>query len=40
MNVVWMGFAASLVAGLFTGIGAFGVFFVRRLSVKLDATLG
>jgi ZIP family zinc transporter len=36
MNVVWMGFAASLVAGLFTGIGAFGVFFVRRLSVKLE----
>jgi ZIP family zinc transporter len=36
MNIIWIGFLASLVAGLFTGIGALGVFFVRRLSVKLE----
>lgn len=36
MNVIWMGFIASLVAGLLTGIGALGVFFVRRLSVRLE----
>ncbi|WP_405227092.1 ZIP family metal transporter [Lentisalinibacter sediminis] len=32
VNVVWFGFAASLVAGLGTGVGAVGVFFVRRLT--------
>jgi ZIP family zinc transporter len=36
MNVIWMGFLASLAAGLFTGIGALGVFFVRKLSVRLE----
>ncbi|MCG6970829.1 MAG: ZIP family metal transporter [Gammaproteobacteria bacterium] len=36
MNVIWMGFIASLVAGLFTGIGALGVFAVRKLSARLE----
>jgi ZIP family zinc transporter len=36
MNVVWMGFVGSLVAGLITGVGALGVFFVRTLSAKLE----
>ncbi len=36
MNIIWIGFLASLIAGLFTGIGAFGVFFVRKLSVRLE----
>ncbi len=35
-NVIWLGFIASLAAGLFTGVGALGVFFVRRLSEKLE----
>lgn len=36
MNMVWMGFLASLVAGLFSGIGALGVFFVKRLSARFE----
>jgi ZIP family zinc transporter len=36
LNVVWLGSVASLIAGLFTGVGALGVFFVRRLSVRLE----
>jgi zinc transporter, ZIP family len=36
MSLVLMGFLASLVAGLSTGIGALGVFFVRKMSVKLE----
>jgi ZIP family zinc transporter len=36
MNVIWIGFLASLVAGLFTGIGSLGIFFIRELSVKLE----
>lgn len=36
LNVVWLGFIASLIAGLFTGVGALGVFVVRRLSVRLE----
>ena len=36
MNVIWMGSLASLVAGLFTGIGSLGVFFFSKLSYKLE----
>jgi ZIP family zinc transporter len=36
MDVVWMGFVASLIAGAMTGIGALGVFLVSRLSEKLE----
>ena len=39
MNVIWMGFSASLVAGLFSGIGALGVFFVSKLSTRLEDVL-
>ena len=39
MDVIWLGFLGSLVAGLCTGIGALGVFFVRRLSVRLEDML-
>jgi ZIP family zinc transporter len=35
-EVVWFGFLASLLAGLMSGVGALGVFFVRRLSVRLE----
>ncbi|MGB5694269.1 MAG: ZIP family metal transporter [Polyangiales bacterium] len=35
-NVIWLGFVASLLAGLATGLGALGVFFVRKLSEKLE----
>ena len=35
MDVIWMGFSASLVAGLFSGVGALGVFFITRLSMPL-----
>ena len=38
-NVVWQGFAASLLAGLGTGVGALGVFFIRRLSERLEDAL-
>jgi ZIP family zinc transporter len=36
MNVVWMGFVGSVLAGLLTGVGALGVFFFKRLSDKLE----
>ena len=36
MNVMWMGFTGSLVAGLVTGVGALCVFFVRTLSARLE----
>lgn len=36
MDVIWAGFIGSLVAGLLTGVGALGVFFVKELSDKLE----
>jgi len=36
MNIVWMGFVGSLAAGLLTGVGALGVFFINKLSAKLE----
>lgn len=36
LDVVWHGFIASLLAGLCTGLGALGVFAVRRLSAALE----
>jgi ZIP family zinc transporter len=36
MNIIWMGFIGSLVAGLLTGVGALGVFFFKGLSAKLE----
>ncbi len=39
MNVIWIGFFASLAAGLFSGVGALGVFFIRRLSTRLEDAL-
>ncbi len=38
-NVIWLGFTASLAAGLFTGVGALGVFFIRTLSARLEDAL-
>lgn len=38
-SVVWLGFAASLFAGLGTGVGALGVFFINRLSEKIEDVL-
>ena len=35
-NVIWLGFLGSLGAGLATGVGAVGVFFIRRLSDWLE----
>lgn len=40
-NIVWLGIAASLAAGLATGIGSIPIFFTRNFSRKLlDALLG
>lgn len=36
MSVIWMGFVASLLAGLMTGLGALGVFLFRALSPRLE----
>ncbi|QQS42902.1 MAG: ZIP family metal transporter [Acidobacteriota bacterium] len=36
MSVIWLGFIGSLIAGALTGVGALGVFFIRRLSEKLE----
>ena len=36
MNVIWLGFAGSLAAGVMTGVGALGVFFIKELSEKLE----
>ncbi|MFT6986920.1 MAG: ZIP family zinc transporter [Psychromonas sp.] len=36
MNVIWIGFLGSLAAGLLTGVGALGVFFIKDLSNKLE----
>ena len=35
-HIVWLGFAGSLLAGMCTAVGAAGVFFVRKLSLKLE----
>ncbi|MEJ8567193.1 ZIP family metal transporter [Elongatibacter sediminis] len=35
-EIIRLGFIASLGAGLFTGVGALGVFFIRRLSARLE----
>ena len=35
-EIIWVGFLASLFAGLGTGVGALGVFLVRRLSERLE----
>ncbi len=39
MSIIWMGFIASFAAGLCSGIGAAGVFFIRRLSPRLEDAL-
>ncbi|MFW5824866.1 MAG: ZIP family metal transporter [Marinobacter sp.] len=39
INPVWLGSLASLLAGMGTGIGALGVYLVRRLSPKLEDAL-
>ncbi|GGY75132.1 ZIP family metal transporter [Marinobacter zhanjiangensis] len=36
INPVWLGAFASLLAGMGTGLGALGVFLVRRLSPRLE----
>jgi ZIP family zinc transporter len=38
-QIIWLGFAASLVAGLATGVGALGVFFIRQLSETVENVL-
>ena len=41
LNIIWIGFMASLAAGLATGVGSLPVFFVRDISKKvMDALLG
>ncbi len=35
-EIIWLGVSASLVAGLGTGVGALGVFFIRELSPRLE----
>lgn len=35
-NLIWIGFVASLGAGLGTGVGALAVFAIRRLSERLE----
>jgi zinc transporter, ZIP family len=40
-NLVWLGIAASLMAGLATGIGSLPIFFTKKISKKtLDILLG
>lgn len=39
MSPVWTGTVASLLAGMGTGVGALGVFLVRRLSDRLEDAL-
>lgn len=36
MNIIWMGFTASLLAGLLTGVGALCVFFFKKISTRLE----
>jgi ZIP family zinc transporter len=38
-DIIWYGFVGSLVAGMATGLGASGVFFVTQLSAKLEDVL-
>ncbi|MBT8041492.1 MAG: ZIP family metal transporter [Gammaproteobacteria bacterium] len=38
-DIIWIGFLASLFAGLGTGFGALGVFAIRRLSEQLQDSL-
>ena len=38
-NVIWLGFTGSLIAGLGTGVGALGIFLVRRLSERTENML-
>ena len=41
LPIIWVGFVASLVSGLATGLGAIPVFFLRTLSAKVqDILLG
>ena len=35
-HIIWYGWLASLIAGLATGVGALGIFLVRRISPKLE----
>ncbi len=39
MNIVWLGTLASLLAGLGTGLGALGIFMVRRLTPRVEDVL-
>lgn len=39
MNPIWLGVVASLLAGLCTGVGAIGVFFIRNLSAAMEDVL-
>ncbi|MFB0517217.1 MAG: ZIP family metal transporter [Candidatus Neomarinimicrobiota bacterium] len=36
VNIIWYGWTASLIAGLGTGVGALGIFLIRRLSAKTE----
>ena len=36
IDVVWLGFLGSLFAGVLTSVGAAGVFFIRKLSERLE----
>jgi ZIP family zinc transporter len=36
MNVIWMGFLGSLLAGLLSGVGALGVYLFRTLTPRLE----
>ena len=38
-QIVWIGFLASLLAGLGTGLGALGIFLIRTLSQRLEYAL-
>lgn len=38
-EIIWIGFLASLFAGLGTGLGALGVFAIRQLSERLEDSL-
>jgi ZIP family zinc transporter len=39
LDIVWIGTLASLIAGLATGLGALGIFLVRRLSDRTEDVL-
>lgn len=39
VDIVWLGTLASLLAGLATGIGALGVFFIKTLSDRLQDSM-